>query len=66
MRVRFLEGVAGRDKTYYPKDEADLPDALAQRYIAQGACESVVAKVKRARVREKAVAEARELTVAAE
>lgn len=69
MRVKFLEGAAGTGVVYYRGDEADLPDALARRYIAQGTCVSVVAAVvkpavKRAVKRETATRDQRELGVA--
>lgn len=38
MRVRFIEGVVGVRIAYFPKDEADLPDAVARAYIAAGTC----------------------------
>lgn len=66
MKVKFLEGVAGTGVAYYPGDEADLPDGLAQRYIAQGTCAAVVAKVKRTAKRETAAGAPRELAIGSE
>lgn len=65
MRVKFLEGVASATETHYPGDEADLPDALAQRYIASGTCAAVTAaKARRGTKRETATRDQRELGVA--